>query len=267
MRSALFGLATCLAFAQAPAFEVASVKPAAPGTLGGRVVFQPGGRFLVDNVPLTFVLQRVYGLRDFQVVGSPEMMAVIADGYNTRYNIDARGDPAASEAQLKEMAKTLLAERFSLKVHTETRDLPVYALIPAKSGVRLAAKPNAVRGRAGGLGVEFVAKGWIRGTTATAAGLALALSQLMDRPVLDRSNFADPFDFSLTWTPEGENTGNGSCPAEFLSIQQRRGLKAEPMACPPIFTAVQDQLGLKLEARKEPVEVLVIDHIERPGPN
>jgi len=257
-----------LGFGQTPAFEVASVRPAVPGTLGGKVDFLPGGVFRAQNVPLTFVIQQVVGLRNFQIVGAPAEMAVIADGYTARYDIEAKGSPEATKVQVHEMAKALLAERFHLEAHKDTRDLPVYALITAKGGVRVITKQNVVLGRGGGLGVEFVAKGWIRGTNVVAAGFAMALSQLMDRPVLDRSNLADPFDFSLTWTPEDVSPSpEGSCPAEFLSIQQRRGLKAGPMTCPSIFTAIQDQLGLKLDARKEPIEVLVIDHVERPSSN
>lgn len=84
---------------------------------------------------------------------------------------------------------------------------------------------------------------------------------------MDRTGFTDPFDFALTYTPDAGAAPDGACPEEFTSIRQRRGLPLDPISCPSIFTAVQDQLGLKLDARKEPIEVLVIDHAERPSSN
>lgn len=271
-RLSLWFVAGAFALAQTPAFEVASVKPATPGDTGAFVRFLPDGRFSADNVPLNFLIQRTYQLRDFQIVGDARWMTVIADGYAARYMIEAKGDPSATEAQVGEMVKTLLADRFQLKVHTETRDLPVYALIPAKGGIKLQpAKDNgSSRGRGG---VAPMLRGWLQGTAVPMASLVLALSQSMDRPVVDKTGFSDPFDFRLTWTPEtgtGADAGaptDGSCPSSFTAFQEQRGMKVETWSCPSIFTAVQDQLGLKLDPQKDPTEVLVIDHVERPSAN
>ena len=110
-------------------------------------------------------------------------------------------------------------------------------------------------------------RGWIQGTNVAMPALVRALSELVNRPVVDKTNFAEPFDFRLTWTPDSDPSPDGSCPADFAAFQEQRKLKAEPMSCPSIFTAVQEQLGLKLDPQKDPVEVLVIDHVERPSPN
>jgi uncharacterized protein (TIGR03435 family) len=266
MRAKLLLLTASIAFAQGPAFDVASVKPAIPGDTGGRIQFPPGGGFVVSNVALTYIIQRVYGVRDFQLVGAPNWMAIIADGYGARYEIQAKGDASATEAQVQEMAKALLAERFQLKVHRETRDLPVYALIPAKGGVKIAVAKDNGRPR-GSNGVLLVDQGWIQGTNVSMASLLQALSHSVDRPVVDKTNFAEAFDFRLTWTPDSDVPADGGCPATFLPMQERLGIRTEAWSCPSIFTAVQDQLGLKLDPQNDPIEVLVIDHVERPSAN
>src|SRR5688572_26757355 len=123
-----------------PSFEVASVRRATPGETGGRVQFLPGGRFVAQNVALHFLLQQVYGVRDFQIVAEPKWQAIIADSRDSRYYIEGRGPESATREQLQEMAKTLLAERFGLKLRFEQRALPVYALVVAERGVK-AARP------------------------------------------------------------------------------------------------------------------------------
>jgi uncharacterized protein (TIGR03435 family) len=262
----LFVLAGSLAFSQTPAFEVASVKSSVPGTIGGRTQFLPGGRFSATNVPLNFLIQQVYGLRDFQIVGAANWMAVIADGYGARYEIQAKGDESATEAQLKEMVKVLLADRFQLKVHKETRELPVYALIPAKAGVKLVVAKDTGRPRGSG-GIALMDRGWIQGTNVTMESLIRNLSQSMDRPVVDKTHFTEAFDFKLQWTPDSDPSTEPGCPASFAVIQEQLKLKPEAASCPSIFTAVQEQLGLNLDAQKDPVEVLEIDHVERPSAN
>jgi len=248
-----------------PKFEVASVKRAVPGTTGGRVQFLPGGRFVAENVPLDFLLQQAYGLRDFQIVAAPELKAIVADGYGRRYDIQAKADESVSSDQLKEMVKTLLAERFSLRAHKETRDLPVYALVQARGGVKGA---RAADGSPGG--IEMVASGWIRGGRVTTKHLVETLSRFVDRPVIDRTNLDQVLDFDLTWTPltagANEPTSDAGCPSSFNDMAQRRGW-TRTFSCPSIFTAVQEQLGLRLEAQQAPLEALVIDAVKPPTEN
>jgi uncharacterized protein (TIGR03435 family) len=269
-RATLFVLAASFAFGQSPAagpaFEVASVKPSVPGTTGGRTQFLPGGTFSATNVPLNYLLQQIYGLRDFQIVGAANWMSIIADGYNARYEIQGKGDPSATEAQVKEMVKTLLAERFQLKVHNETRELPVYALIPAKTGVKLSVAKDNGRPPGSG-GIALMDRGWIQGTNVTMKSLIQVLSTSLDRPVVDKTNFTEAFDFRLTWTADLDAAADPGCPASFAVMQERLKLKPEGWSCPSIFSAVQEQLGLKLDPQKDPIPVLVIDHVERPSAN
>jgi uncharacterized protein (TIGR03435 family) len=187
---------TAVAQESKPKFDVASVRSATPGETGGRVQFLPG-RLRAQNVSLDFLIQQTYGIRDYQVVAAPEWRAIIGDGYGRRYYIDATGDPSANEQSVKEMTKTLLAERFALRLHTEKRELPVYQLNVAKGGAKGA---RAADGPPGGIGI--MASGWIRGEGVTPLHFVNILSRYLDRPVIDGTNLSGVLDFDLTWTPQ-----------------------------------------------------------------
>jgi uncharacterized protein (TIGR03435 family) len=272
-----------------PTFEVASVRRATPGETGGRVQFLPGGRFVAQNVALTFLLQQVYGVRDFQIVAEPKWQAIIADSRNSRYYIEGRGPESATREQLQEMAKTLLAERFGLKLRIEQRALPVYALVVAARGVKGARPADGKTG-----GIASMARGWMRGTGVTTASLARALTSSIDRPVVDRTKLDDQLlEFDLTWTPVDLTTGaaptlggarvtradevdlaitsrepgdslqDPGCPPSFQELAKRLdGVNVERFACPSIYTAVE-----KLEAQNAPTDVLVIESVQVPTEN
>jgi uncharacterized protein (TIGR03435 family) len=276
----------------APRFEVTSVRRAIPGETGGRVQFLPGGRFVAQNVALNFLLQQVYGVRDFQIVAEPKWQAIIADSRDSRYYIDGRGPASATREQLQEMAKTLLAERFGLKLRIEQRAVPVYALVVSERGVKGA---RAADGKPGG--IASMARGWMRGTGATTASLARALTSYVDRPVVDRTKLDDLLlDFDLTWTPvelaaaasiggvrvtraddadreitpsnPGASLQDPGCPSSFEDLAKRlEGVKVERFTCPSVYTAVEEQLGLKLEAQNAPTDVLVIESVQVPTEN
>ena len=224
--------AVCL---QGQTFEVASIKPSDPKTLGQRVGYQPGTRFTADNCMLSTIIQMVYGLRDFQIVDAPKWIS----DWTYRYDIQAKAATPQTSEQLKLMARALLAERFALKVHKETREMPVYLLVPAKKGLKLNVTEEKARG------IEFVEEGVIRGR-ASIDDFIRAISRSLDRPVLDRTGFSGSFDFRLEWAPANPKPEDARA---------------------SLFVAVQEQLGLKLEPQKAPVEVLVIDHAEQPSGN
>jgi len=234
------------------------------------VQFLPGGRFVAQNVPLTFLLQQVYGVRDFQIVAEPQWQAIIADGRDSRYYVEGRGPESATREQLQEMAKTLLAERFGLRLRFEQRPLPVYALVVAERGVK-AARP--ADGTPSG-GIALMASGWIRGMRVAPGFLAQALTRYVDRPVVDRTKLDDQLlEFDLTWTPvdltaAGVAPSDPGCPSSFQELAKRlEGVKAERFTCPSIYTAVEEQLGLKLEAQNAPTDVLVIESVRMPTEN
>jgi uncharacterized protein (TIGR03435 family) len=248
-----------------PTFEVAPIRRSEPGTRGGRVRFLPGGRFIGENIPLDFLIQQVYGVRDFQIIAEPKWRAIIADGHASRYQIQAQAHETATPEQLKEMVKTLLADRFALQLHTEARELPIYALIPAKGGIKPA---HAVDGFGGG--VASMLPGWIRGKGVTAESLAQTLSRYVDRPVINTTNTDQLFDFDLTWTPEAAvpagDLDPGGCPSSFREMTARFGWKLNA-TCPSIFAAVEEQLGMRLDSRQSKIDVLVIDSVLQPTEN
>jgi uncharacterized protein (TIGR03435 family) len=214
----------------------------------------------------------MYGLRDYQLSGAPDMMAIVADGSNARYDIEATAsDQSAAEAQIKEMVKTLLADRFQLRVHRETRDLPVYALTPAKSGIKV--RVDAQHPRRVGMGP--ITPGWLEGR-ASMSSFIQNLSRSVDRPIIDKTGYTADFDYRLTWTPDRATPQAGdvapeSCPSSWEALQEQMrqilGSEPAPVSCPPLFTAIQEQMGLKLDPQKAPIEVLVIDHVEKPSEN
>jgi uncharacterized protein (TIGR03435 family) len=117
------------------------------------------------------------------------------------------------------------------------------------------------------------AVGWIEGANVMMPYLASTLSQYMDHPVVDKTGFTEPFDFRLTWTPDSVESAardtplDPGCPASFATLRDRFGIKQVPASCPSIFSAVQEQLGLKLDLQKAPIDVLVIDHVEKASVN
>jgi uncharacterized protein (TIGR03435 family) len=259
--------------AQAPAataFEVASVKPNKAGD--GRVMIglQPGGRFNATNVPLRLLLRQAFNVQEFQLVGAPDWAG------SDRFDVVAKAPDGDFNADvMRPMLRSLLAERFHLAVHNETRDMPVYALVKARADGRLG--PNmmpaavdcaAMRGRRGGgpppappQPGQKMECGFMIGPGRMNAGgmgttnLAQSLSPLVGRIVLDKTDLTGSYDFELTYSPEGlaglPPLLNGGPPP------------VDPNA-PTIFTALQEQLGLKLDSQRGAVDVVVIDRVEQP---
>ncbi len=236
------------------AFEVASVKASDPAAHIGAVEFGPGGKFTATNVPLLVIILRAYDLRDFQLSGGPGWL-------RDRYVIQAKAPEGHfSEAQVRLMLQNLLAERFQLKLHRETKDMPVYALMVGKNGPKVPKAKDDLNSGPGSIGVG---RGSITARGAPFATVAIALSRLLDRPVLDETGLPGNYDFRLHYDPN-----SAGVPLTGLRERTPAQEAAEPSdAEPSIFAAVQEQLGLKLEAQKRPIEVFVIDSIQRPSPN
>jgi uncharacterized protein (TIGR03435 family) len=180
----------------------------------------------------------------YQISGGPSWL----DSDSDRFNIAAiaLGDKAPSPENVRLMLQSLLADRFQLKVHREIKEGPVYALVVGKNGPRLkVSKPDEES--------SITASGNrtanITMANQTADRLALQLADSLDRPVIDKTGLTGHYDIKLTWIPEYAGAPRpGSDDVD-------------------IFTAVQEQLGLKLEPQKAPIEILVVDHAERPSDN
>jgi uncharacterized protein (TIGR03435 family) len=255
--------------ASGPVFEVASVKPTKVS--GSAYTFvRPGGRFTATNFPLKGLITRAYRLQGNQVEGGPSWVS--SDGFDIEAK--AEGNPPPEQVLL--MVRALLAERFKLKLRTETRQLPVYALELARSdgklgsGLRPASPADCVSVPPSGgppplfdrnhppCGALYSPIGHWTGRGVSIAALASDLARVVSRVVLNRTGLTGTFDLDLQWT-------------DLTVLLQPGG--SVPDARPPadnptsIYTALQEQLGLKLDSQKGPVDVLVIDRAEKPTDN
>ena len=231
---------------------MASIKPSPPGTRDG-IAIQPGGRF-VANASLKLLIGLAWHLH-FPMAGGDSWVA------NDLWSVEAKAEglpeiPTWTPPNMPEVIaarlRSLLQERFSLKTHLEMRNTQVYRLSVGPGGSRLEAvdpaSPSASSFRAG--------PGAIIGAKATMEQFITILSRYMDRPVIDKTGLTGLYNTKLQFAPES-------------TPKQLSGSTATPSTGddPSIFTALQEQLGLKLEAAQEPVEILVIDHAERPSEN
>ena len=258
-------------------FEAASVKPNKSTERNRGAGFQPGGRFLARNMTLRALVGIAYGtpqpLPAFRVVGGPGWSD--SDGFDVEAKTvgefqDTQGGPGFSNSG-ELMLRTLLAERFSLKVHTETRDLPIYALVQARGngslGPRLrrsnvdcdAARAAVVAARRAGTPPNpadrpVCAFRGFTGSGVTLEQLGAVLTPLLQRVVLDRTGLAGRFDVDLALTPDQMRRPDAPGPNGSLDS-------------PSIFTTLQEQLGLKVESTRGPVDVVVIDAAEHPTEN
>jgi uncharacterized protein (TIGR03435 family) len=241
-----------LASAAALTFDVASIRENNTSTDDRHHIYNDPSvsHFRTVNLSVKDLIQFAYGLPESQILGGPPWLDTIM------FDIDAKSDPSV-DAQLHAlpteqarhqkqlMVQALLADRFHLSTHQETRQLPVFALVIAKDGPKF--KPSDVNGTTIDTGRSRL---HIAGSDDTLAILSRELAQSLGRVVLNQTGMTGRYDITLKWTPDD---ASGSSPASD--------------APPDIFTAIQEQLGLKLVSTKGPVPVLVIDHIERPTPN
>jgi uncharacterized protein (TIGR03435 family) len=214
------------------AFEVASVKLHTTSGINERSGIEEGPSAIrVENLPLKALIESAYGVKDYQFTG-PSWLDT------ARYDVIAKPPVGFTQSQHQPLLQALLADRFKLVVHHESKEMSVYELRVAKAGSTL--KESA------GPRTFFTARpGLISGTRVSMRELAVALSRLLDRSVTDHTDLAGLYDVKVDWTPDSA-TGD-------LGV--------------PVFTALQEQLGLKLDSTKGPVDVLVIDHIEKPTPD
>jgi uncharacterized protein (TIGR03435 family) len=251
-RYVLLALLPVVAFGQTArerAFEAASIKPY-DGPLN-RIddVTTSGQRLIAYAADMRYLVMCAYDLKGFQITGTAPLFQ---DG-DTRWDIQAKaeGDRMPTRAEFRQMLQSLLADRFQLKVHHEMREMPVYALVAGKNGPKLKdADPNA---DATGL---FSQQGRNMVITLPKASMsdivdALNGTAFVDRAVVDHTGLTGTYNVKLTYTPSYLRY-NGSTP-DVDDID--------------IFQAVEKQLGLKLEPRKEPVDMLVVDRVEKPSAN
>jgi len=251
------GCTVALAQTERKNFEVATIKQSSIND--NRFMFRglPGGALTVVGVPLKMLIMMAYDVKAFQISSGPSWIAT------QRWDIEAKAEGVQGQvpmAQLRPMLQGLIAERFRLSLHRETKKMPVFALIVAKNGPKLTphvgnpAQPGQrIRPGPGSLTVQ-------QGNMAI---LAAQLSQQLWRAVIDKTGLQQEYDFTLKWTPE---SGQGG--PESIGLPPESSAPPRPdLNGPSIFTAVQEQLGLRLDSQKGPVEIIVIDHVEYPSEN
>jgi len=246
MRSCILVLlVVATGFAQTAAFDVVSIKPAPPDA-GERSLSEfPGPRLTTNNATLRMLVMFAYKMMPDQISGGPSW--VESDGFD----VDAKAsNPKATPAQLRQMVQAMLADRFQLQVHRATRELPIYALVQAKGGMKLAVSHDET----GNTGVRIEGPGRVTGVRGTMAMLAGALSKPLQRQVVDQTGLTGAYTFKLQFTPDKSRKPNadGDPP---------------PADGPSIFTALEEQLGLALKSTKGPVESIVIDRAVKPAAN
>jgi uncharacterized protein (TIGR03435 family) len=242
-----------------PTFEVVSVKP---NRIGGPIQFSAlsGGRLSATNVSVTQLIKAAYQVQDFQISGAPNWLD------SDKYNIEAKSAGVANAEQTRLMLQSLLADRFKLTLHRETKEVPALALTLAKGSAnkttRLVQADNSgcqpepspsnpcdhIKGFPGGISGEKVSM----------PQLSLALGSMLRRTVVDQTGLDGVFDFKLDLALAGSAPtagGNPSAPNDEMD---------GPSA---LVAGLQDQLGLKLERTKSQAAILVVDHVEKPSEN
>ena len=210
-------------------FEAASVRPSLPGASSRFIMNETAERLNYVNVPLKWIIGCAYQLQEPRVFG-PDWLT------DERYDIQATYPPETSASQRNGMFQNLLAERFKVAAHFETRDIPAYVLSSGKDAPTLQttdARPTGHQMKINGASRQITTK-------TSLGGLAVFLSGLLRMPVVDQTAIQGVFDITLEWIVD--------------PVSQMSG---------PIRDALATQLGLKLELKKTPLEVVVVDHAER----
>jgi uncharacterized protein (TIGR03435 family) len=224
--------------AQPAAFEVASIKPNNTGSGSSSESTGPG-RVTAVNINISSLVQQAFGIKEFQISGAPAW--VVSDRYD--FNATTGTSKDLSETELEPYFESVLAERFHLKYHRETKEMQVYALRVAKTGARLTAHAGGGDSSNGiNNGPE---KTSLKSTNISMKAFAGTLGRRLDRMIIDDTGLTGGYDLTLEWAPNPSPDSTE----------------------PSLFTALQEQLGLKLESTKGPVEIIVIDSIERPSEN
>jgi len=227
-------------------FDSASIKPSKTGERGYSIRPLPG-RLSISNTTLRLMIAAAYHVNDFQVSGGPKWLDT------ERYDIEAKAaaDSRPTEKQMMVMLQQLLADRFALAIHRETRDLPLYSLEVAKGGPRFQASKDQ-----GETEFRIFQRRQVTARRATLAPLMEAMAWLLGRPVVDKTGLTGLYDYKLEWTPDQVQ----------LASDETSGRPADENV-PSLTSALQEQMGLRLQSQKGPVEIIVVDRAEKATAN
>lgn len=272
--------------ADLPKFEVATVKPASGDDGRSMLMFTADG-ISIHGVPMKMLIRAAFGIEDDRILGEPGW---VKNRYDIEAKVDAEDAPKLKDLKMNQrqaMMLPLLEDRFHLKYHHETRELPMYALVVAKGGLKMkasapdpppatddAAKPDSQpkpddpaakdKPRMGRRSLMMNGRGHIESTGTSVENLAHVLSSQLGRTVQDKTGLRGNYDYNLDWTPDDVGTpmagGGGDGGPD-------KGGASPDAGGPTLPTALEEQLGLKLEATKATLDVIVIDHIDLPSEN
>jgi len=261
-RSLIVAVAVSGALAQSTTapkqFDVATIKPSAVDNGDFAVRALPGGTLSCTGVTLKMLIMEAYDVKAFQISGGPSWVGT------ARWDLEAKVEGIQGRlpiAQERLMLRALLEDRFQLKVLSETKEMPVFALLLATGGSKLIPHaggtiPYGQRFRLG-LGLYSVKQGNI-------AMFVTELTRQLWRPVIDKTDLKGEYDFTLEWTPQ---PGQGGPESLGLPPQPLESVPPVNPDGPSIFSALQEQLGLRLDSQKGPVAIIAIDSVERPSAN
>jgi uncharacterized protein (TIGR03435 family) len=232
-------------------FDVAAIHPSQPGAPGGGIMPLPNGTgYMARNMTAKIMMSVMYRIPTQQIIGGPGWFN------EQQFDVEARADHSYSLDDLHTMFKNLLADRFGLRFHVETKDGPVYLLTVDKSGLKMKPDGSAVDLK---VPITFNGHGAFTGTKVPMEYLCWFLGQQLQpnsRPVIDKTGLNQVYDFTLTFAPDlppGASLRDDAPP----ELRDR----------PALRDALQEQLGLRLEPAKGPVPNYVIDHVEMPSAN
>jgi uncharacterized protein (TIGR03435 family) len=249
-----------------PGFDVVSIKQNTSGVTGVRVGPIMIGRFNATNITVNHLIQLAYNVPKFEVLGLPSW----TESATFDITAKAEGMDDAKYEQMRPLLQSLLADRFGLLLHRETKEVPIYRLVVAKGGPKLVATHegscaafdprNPPPPQPGGALPRICGANQTRRNSLQTVGsrlpdLAANLSGILGRPVVDNTSLAGRFDVYLKFAPDNA-----------IAIGAQRS-QSDDLFSPSIFVALQEQLGLKLESSKGPIQVLIVDHVERPSDN
>jgi uncharacterized protein (TIGR03435 family) len=238
MRAIRYGLFLWGVLASAQTFEVASVKASAPGQPGGFVRAMPGNQeYIARNAPLNLMMSVAYTVTNRQLAGGPDWVGT------ARWDLNAKADKPYPIEQLRIMLRQVLEERFQLKLRREMREMPVYELVVDKGGPKMP-KHDASDIDHPPMGPGPNNRG-MSGRNLAMNYLAISLSRVLDRNVVDKTGLDGVWDVVLDFVRDGDPSQDG----------------------PSVFTAIREQLGLRLVAAKGPVEHIVIESAQQPSAN
>ena len=256
-----------------PQFEVASIKPAAPDARGMFVRMNPGGRVDITNMTLRELIIIAWRIQPNQLSGGPAWLG------SARFDISAKSENAPKQGDLPLMIQTLLEDRFQLKIHRETKELSIYALVLARKDGKLGpalkettesscTQPDPTKPLPpldpGKPPPRYCGNMMMQQRRLTAIGVPVdrlvpSLARMLGRTVIDKTGLTGRYDITLEWSQDEAPAVQTASDSPLPAATEAPG--------PSIFTALQEQLGLKLDSQKGPVEVIVIDRAEKPSEN